>query len=70
MDNDFGFTAVDEVEINPSGTKLERMYKLITPLLENLLKNPEKEYIKWPNREKIVKSMIEELEGIMDVNKR
>lgn len=30
--------------------KLDRLYNAITPLLNNLKKNPEKEYILWPNR--------------------
>ena len=30
--------------------KLDKLYNAITPLLNNLKKNPEKEYILWPNR--------------------
>ncbi|MEK9696954.1 MAG: hypothetical protein VW270_14425 [Candidatus Poseidoniales archaeon] len=30
--------------------KIDRMYNAITPLLNNLKKNPEKDYILWPNR--------------------
>ena len=30
--------------------KLDRLYNAIVPLLNNLKKNPEKEYILWPNR--------------------
>lgn len=30
--------------------RLDRLYNAITPLLNNLKKNPEKEYILWPNR--------------------
>jgi hypothetical protein len=48
---DFGFSAVDEDE-------------LILPLLNNLMKNPEKVYIKWPNREKIVKDQINKIIAI------
>tara|TARA_B100001059_G_C17659694_1_gene488789 strand:- start:633 stop:896 length:264 start_codon:yes stop_codon:yes gene_type:complete len=64
---DFGFTAVDETELQvvqdaqakvakESGTatlsqeKLDKLYNSITPLLNNLKANPEKEYILWPNR--------------------
>jgi hypothetical protein len=64
---DFGFTAVDEAELeavqkaqqvvsetssNASEleNKLNRLYNAILPLLSNLKKNPEKEYIYWPNR--------------------
>lgn len=30
--------------------KLGKLYNAILPLLSNLKKNPEKEYILWPNR--------------------
>lgn len=64
---DFGFTAVDETELeavqqaqtvaNETSTtvseledKMNKLYNAIQPLLSNLKKNPEKEYILWPNR--------------------
>ena len=69
---DFGFTAVTEDELEvakqanaASGTakeneeKLKKLYNAIKPLLDNLKKNPEKEYILWPNRIGI----IEKFEG-------
>jgi len=74
LDNDFGFTAIDEIDIDTNlpkietmSARIEKMYGLIKPLLENLLKNPEKEYIKWPNRDVVIKKMLEELEGIKNV---
>lgn len=64
---DFGFTAVDESELEPAQyvveveskaqstqEKLDKLYNAIIPLLNNLKKNPEKEYILWPNRLKKV----------------
>ena len=30
--------------------KLDSLYNAVTPLLNNLKKNPEKEYILWPDR--------------------
>lgn len=30
--------------------RLDNLYNAISPLLNNLKKNPEKEYILWPNR--------------------
>lgn len=30
--------------------KLDKLYNAITPLLNNLKKNPEKDYILWPDR--------------------
>ncbi len=67
LDFDFGFTAVDENELEAVQSvksevstasanvqeledKLNRLYNSILPLLTNLKKNPEKEYILWPNR--------------------
>ena len=64
---DFGFTAVDEDELEAvqqaqsdltdlnhtaedAQGKLDRLYNAILPLLSNLKKNPEKDYIHWPNR--------------------
>jgi hypothetical protein len=64
---DFGFTAVDETELeavreaqtvaneNSSAAsdledKLNELYNAILPLLSNLKKNPDKDYIYWPNR--------------------
>lgn len=64
---DFGFTAVNEEElevvqkaqqqVTQESTaaktlqeRLDELYNAITPLLNNLKKNPEKDYILWPNR--------------------
>ena len=64
---DFGFTAVDETELEivkkkleettkaedfiiTTQNKLDSLFNAIQPLLQNLKKNPEKEYILWPNR--------------------
>ena len=62
-DFDFGFTLVDEDELdsaqqaatsaasaNSAQDRLDGLYNAITPLLNNLKANPEKEMIKWPNR--------------------
>ncbi len=62
-DFDFGFTLVDEDELEvaqqataaaaestSTQDKLDKLYNAIGPLLNNLKANPEKEYIKWPNR--------------------
>lgn len=64
---DFGFTAVDEEELQAvqktaaaasdaeqlaltTQERLDKLYNAVVPLLNNLKKNPEKEYILWPNR--------------------
>jgi predicted nucleic acid-binding Zn-ribbon protein len=41
--------------------KLEEVEKLVLPLLVNLTKNPEREYIKWPNRAQSVQSHINKI---------
>lgn len=64
---DFGFTAVDEDELQAvqqtaakaddaeqlamsTQERLDKLFNAIVPLLNNLKKNPEKDYILWPNR--------------------
>lgn len=60
---DFGFTAIDESELEQvqyaveaeskaqsTQDKLDKLYNAIIPLLNNLKRNPEKEYIYWPDR--------------------
>ena len=59
-DFDFGFTAVtekelesvqqSEIKVDITQKKVDTMYNMIKPLLNNLQKNPEKDYIYWPNR--------------------
>ena len=39
-----------EVEAKSTQEKLDQLYNAITPLLNNLKANPEKEYILWPDR--------------------
>ena len=61
---DFGFTAVDEEELesykqvssvaSSTQDKVDKLYNAIIPLLNNLKANPEKDYILWPNRLKKV----------------
>ena len=78
---DFGFTAVDEQELesvqkattqldrvsNTASTtqeKLDKLYNAITPLLNNLKKNHEKEYILWPDRLTKVEAFEDHLQKI------
>lgn len=46
--------------------RLELMYKAILPLLANLEKNPDKEYIYWPGRDKKIKAFRQKLQDIMN----
>jgi hypothetical protein len=41
--------------------KLLKVENLIVPLLNNLMKNPEKEYIKWPNRVEKIQAQIQKI---------
>ena len=45
-------------------SKLEQVEKLIIPLLVNLMKNPDKSYIHWPNREPLIKSQMDKILAI------
>jgi RNA binding exosome subunit len=73
--NDFGFTAMDAEELASVDTKIvektttateviNRLDNFIRPLLENLAKDSDKEYIYWPNRIDIINKKIAELDEI------
>jgi hypothetical protein len=77
LNNDFGFTAVDESDvadplINEANQtadskvkeKLANVEKLILPLLVNLMKNPDKDYIHWPKRIPLIEKQIERILAI------
>tara|TARA_R100001591_G_scaffold65855_1_gene75336 strand:+ start:57 stop:407 length:351 start_codon:yes stop_codon:yes gene_type:complete len=42
-------------------TTMEEIEELILPLLYNLLKNPEREYICWPNRTEVIQKQIDKI---------
>ena len=44
--------------------KLKKLEGLIVPLLVNLMKNPEKDTIKWPNRKPIIEAQLEKILSI------
>lgn len=46
--------------------KVEKLYKMIMPLLLNLKKNPEQEYIKWPDRTKKIDEFIAKIEKVVN----
>lgn len=79
---DFGFTAVDEEELEvvqkatetaataeDLQSRLDNLYNAITPLLNNLKKNPEKDYILWPNRLEKVEQFEDHIQSIYTGNK-
>lgn len=69
---DFGFSVMDESELEvtkkaeTSDAKLQKMYKMIVPLLDNLQKNPEKDYIYWPDRVKKIDEFKKKLKTLLD----
>lgn len=73
--NDFGFTAMDADELATVDTKIiektttateviKNLDNFIRPLLENLAKDSDKDYIYWPNRVEIINKKISELDEI------
>jgi len=73
--NDFGFTAIDADELASidtkivektvaSATAIAKMDDFIRPLLENLMKDSDKDYIYWPNRVEILRKKLDELDEI------
>lgn len=43
---------------------MQEVEKLVLPVLYNLMKNPEKDYIYWPNREQIIMKQIEKIKDV------
>lgn len=75
--NDFGFTALDADELASVDTKIiektttateviNKLDNFIRPLLENLAKDSDKDYIYWPNRVEIINKKIQELNDIQN----
>jgi len=73
--NDFGFTAVDADELASIDTKIvektttateviNKLDNFVRPLLENLAKDSDKDYIYWPNRVDIINKKLKELDEI------
>jgi len=56
-ENDFGFSIVDEIDITTpvEYEKAVAISDIIMPLLNNLTKNPEKDIIKWPGKNRVDK---------------
>lgn len=48
--------------------KLDRLFNAIQPLLTNLKSNPEKEYIKWPNRMEKIEQFEDHIQKIYQGN--
>jgi hypothetical protein len=67
-EDDFGFSFSDQTEEIKNNeelaNRLQMMYDAIIPLLKNLNKNPDQEYIKWPNRIEKVSQFKQKLDQI------
>lgn len=67
---DFGFTTFSESELSNSDElsdlkhRLNSVRKIFEPLLLNLMKNPDKEMIKWPNRKEVLEKQLEKLRDL------
>ena len=73
--NDFGFTAMDADELASVDTKIiektttateviNKLDDFVRPLLENIAKDSDKDYIYWPNRVDIINKKLKELDDI------
>ena len=71
-DNDFGFSAVDEVEyqaviaekdetVEEYKERLQQVEKIIMPFLTNLYKTADQPYIHWPNRGPIIEKQMQKI---------
>jgi hypothetical protein len=71
-DNDFGFSAVDEVEyqaviaekdetVEEYKERIKQLEKIIMPFLTNLYKTAEQPYIHWPNRGPIIEKQMQKI---------
>jgi glutaredoxin 2 len=71
-DEEFEFEIVEEVDQQEVHDTVQTAYKkqmqalekLIVPLLKNLMKNPDVETIKWPNRAEAVKAQLAKITTI------
>jgi len=66
-DNDFGFSFAHTEELEAQSRaladdKVQGLKNMIMPLLNNLMKNPEKDTIVWPDREKKIKAFIKKMD--------
>lgn len=82
-DDDFGFSAVSEEELQriekqlqqqlqaqelTTREKLVHIRNLMMPLLNNLKKNSDKQYIYWPNRQEKIDAFIAKIDSYIQNN--
>jgi len=69
FDDDFGFTAVDKYDLVNESDYRERLYKMygmIEPLISNLLRDSDKDIIRWPNRKEKLEQFLSQLKDLLD----
>lgn len=64
VNNNFDIDAYKALVEKDVNDKLKKVEALIMPLFANLLKNPDKDFIKWPNRKPIIEAQIAKLLAI------
>lgn len=60
-DGKLGIEMEREKLVAETSAKLVELEKMIVPLLVNLMRNPEKEYIYWPNRKEKIQEQIDKV---------
>ena len=61
--SDFGFSFAHTEDIKTEANdKVQGLKNMIMPLLNNLMKNPEKDTIVWPDREKKIDDFIKKMD--------
>ena len=70
-EDDFGFTLENENDLKKVeviDTRAKEIWKIIEPFLDNLMKNPEKDVIKWPGqvRVKVITEVKQKIQKIME----
>ena len=71
-DDEFQFESVQITDPDEIYSKVQKAYKkemqtlekLILPFMKNLMKNPDVDTIKWPNRVEPIKKQIEKITAI------
>tara|TARA_R110000822_G_scaffold5031_13_gene21867 strand:+ start:1013 stop:1288 length:276 start_codon:yes stop_codon:yes gene_type:complete len=55
---------VTTAEADNLDARLSKMYNMVMPLLNNLAKNPEKNYIFWPNRSEKIEQFRDAIDSV------
>ena len=73
LENDFGFTFVNEDELTSVNelddlrNRIRKLREMFLPLLESLNKNTDRDMIKWPNRKAALDKQIKKLNELTNI---